>query len=70
MQGISIGTCQKRKRIKKGKRKRERKREKIESRKIPHERYHMNKDLNERLKQYQRNCYASKIICFYSIKDE
>ena len=31
----------------------------------------MNSDLNERLKQYQRNCYASKkkkILCFYSIK--
>ena len=37
------------------------------------QRYHMNCDLNERLKQYQRNYYASKnkkIICFYSIKDE
>ena len=34
----------------------------------------MNTDLNERLKQYQRNYYASKqskkIICFYIIKDE
>ena len=31
----------------------------------------MNADLNERLKQYQRNYYASKktiIICFYTIK--
>ena len=34
----------------------------------------MNTDLNERLKQYQRNYYASKkiiitiIICFYSMK--
>ena len=31
----------------------------------------MNTDLNERLKQYQRNYYASKtlkVICFYSIK--
>ena len=31
----------------------------------------MNTDLNERLKQYQRNYYASKkktIISFYSIK--
>ena len=31
----------------------------------------MNSDLNEKLKQYQRNYHASKkIICFYSIKDE
>ena len=34
----------------------------------------MNTDLNERLKQYQRNHYASKkkkkIICFYIIKVE
>ena len=34
----------------------------------------MNSDLNERLKQYQRNYYASKkkkkMICFYSIKNE
>ena len=34
----------------------------------------MNSDLNERLKQYQRNYYASKkikkTICFLSIKDE
>ena len=28
----------------------------------------MNTDLNERLKQYQRNYYASKKNCFYSIK--
>ena len=44
-------------------------------RKHQRERYHMNTDLNERLKQYQRNCYVSKrknktIICFCSIKDE
>ena len=33
----------------------------------------MKSDLNERLKQYQRNYYALKKfkkICFYSIKDE
>ena len=35
----------------------------------------MNTDLTEKLKQYQRNYYASKKkkkkkICFYSIKDE
>ena len=34
----------------------------------------MSTDLNERLKQYQRNYYTSKknkkIICFYSVKDE
>ena len=31
----------------------------------------MNIDLNERLKRYQRNYYASKKKnCFYSIKDE
>ena len=46
MQGIHIETCQKRKRIKKGN--------------IKRERYHMHSDLNERLKQYQRNYYASK----------
>ena len=40
--------------------------------KYQRERYHMNSDLNERLKQYRKNYYASKkikkIICFYSIK--
>ena len=37
--------------------------------KYQRERYHMNTDLNERLKQYQRNYYASKKkIFFYSIK--
>ena len=46
MQEISIETCQRKKRIKK----------EISERK----RYHMNTDLNERLKQYQRNYYASK----------
>ena len=31
----------------------------------------MNSDLNERLKQYQKNYYASKkIIYFYNIKNE
>ena len=29
-------------------------------RKYQRERYHMNTDLNEKLKQYQRNYYASK----------
>ena len=46
MQEISIETCQRKKRIKK----------EISERK----RYHMNTDLNERLKQYQRNYHASK----------
>ena len=35
--------------------------------KMSKERYHMNTDLNERLKQYQKDYYASKIkkiICF------
>ena len=45
---ISIEICQKRKKIKKWKYQRER--------------YPMNADLNERLKQYQRNYYASKKI--------
>ena len=40
------------------------------------ERYHMNTDLNEKLKQYQRNYYASKkkrkneILIFLKYKDE
>ena len=45
--------------------------EKNKKRKYQRERYHMNTDLNEKLKQYQRNYYASKnkkIISFYSIK--
>ena len=46
MQEVSIKTCQRRKTIKK--------------KKYPIERYHMNTDINERLKQYQRNYYASK----------
>ena len=58
MQEISIETCQRKKRIKK--------------KKYQREIHHMNTDLNERSKQYQRNYYASKkkekIICFYSIK--
>ena len=32
--------------------------EKNKKRKYQRERYHMNTDLNERLKQYQRNYYA------------
>ena len=44
--------------------------EKNKKRKFQRERYHMNTDLNERLKQYQRNYYALKKNCFYSIKDE
>ena len=41
--------------------------------KYQRERYYMNINLNERLKQYQRNYYASKNkkrICFYSINNE
>ena len=34
--------------------------EKNKKRKYQREKYHMNADLNEKLKQYQRNCYASK----------
>ena len=34
--------------------------EKNKKRKYQKERYHMNTDSNERLKQYQRNYYASK----------
>ena len=34
--------------------------EKNKKRKYQRERYHMNTDLNQRLKQYQRNYYASK----------
>ena len=34
--------------------------EKNIKRKYQREKYHMNADLNERLKQYQRNYYASK----------
>ena len=46
--------------------------EKTKKRKYQRERYHMNTDLNERLKQYQRNYYAlkKKKDFFYSIKDE
>ena len=36
--------------------------EKNKKRKYQRERYHINTDLNERLKQNQRNYYASKII--------
>ena len=36
------------------------KKEKNKKRKYQRERYHMNTDLNEKLKQYQRNYYASK----------
>ena len=36
------------------------KRKRIKKRKYQKERYHMNTDLNKRLKQYQRNYYASK----------
>ena len=32
---------------------------KIKKKKCQRDRYHMNIDLNERLKQYQRNYYAS-----------
>ena len=46
MQEISIETCQRKKRIKK--------------KKYQREIHHMNTDLNERSKQYQRNYYASK----------
>ena len=34
--------------------------EKNKKRKYQRERYHMNTDLNKKLKQYQRNYYASK----------
>ena len=34
--------------------------EKNKKRKYQRQRYHMNTDLNEKLKQYQRNYYASK----------
>ena len=47
IQEISKETCQRRKRIKKGN---------IKGKYTTH----MNTDLNERLKQYQRNYYASK----------
>ena len=36
--------------------------EKDLKRKYQRERYHINTDSNEKLKQYQRNCYASKKI--------
>ena len=36
--------------------------EKDKKRKYQSERYHMNTDLNEKIKQYQRNYYASKKI--------
>ena len=36
--------------------------EKNKKRKYQRERYHMNTDLNEKLKQYQRNYYASKKV--------
>ena len=36
------------------------KKQKDIKRKFKRERYHMNADLNEKLKQYQRNNYASK----------
>ena len=48
--------------------------EKDKKRKYKRERYHMNTDLNEKLKQYQRNCYNSinmkkwNFICFCNIK--
>ena len=38
------------------------KEEKDKRRKYQRARYHMNTDLNEKLKQYQRNCYPSKKI--------
>ena len=47
--------------------------EKNKKRKYHRERYHMNTDLNEKLKQYQMNCYASKKIkknLFLLYKDE
>ena len=48
--------------------------EKNRKRKYQRERYHMNTDFNDKLRQFQRNYYASrkikKIIVFYSIKDE
>ena len=47
MQEISIETCQKKKNTKK---------------KYQRKRYHMNIDLNERLKQHERNCFASKKV--------
>ena len=62
LQGINIETCQKRKRIKK--------------KKYQSERYHMNSDLNERLKNIKEIIVLEKkiiiliIICFYIIKNE
>ena len=44
--------------------------EKNKKRKYQRERYHMNTDLNERLKQYQRNYYATKKNLFLRYKDE
>ena len=45
--------------------------EKNKKRKYQRERYRMNSDLNERLKQYQRNYYASKTNnLFLQYKDE
>ena len=41
--------------------------EKNKKRKHQSERYHMNTDLNERLKRYQRNYYASKQIKKYFV---
>ena len=45
--------------------------EKNKKRKYQKERYHMDTDLNERLKQYQRNYYASKKLkkLFLQYKD-
>ena len=39
--------------------------QKNKKRKYQRERYHMNTDLNEKLKQYQRNYYASKNFFFF-----
>ena len=47
--------------------------EKNKKRKYQMERYHINADLNEKLKQYQRNCYASRKLknkLFLQYKDE
>ena len=42
---------------------------KNKKRRYQRERYHMNSDLNKKIKQYQRNYYVSKKkSCFYSIK--
>ena len=41
--------------------------ENYKKRKYQRERCHLNSDLNERLKQYQRNCYASKKIKKYFV---